>query len=168
MACGTVSERAFRGSKTRGAWIGLLILASGIALGAESALDSGVPDGDLPSIGPSLARVIGAFAFVLTLFFGGVWVARNWQRIVPRSSAVPDLRVLEVKSLGARQSLVVVGYRKQRMLLSSSPTGVTLLAHLPESEADEVVGPSVPDAGGIRSPRTDFVGAFREVLARRA
>lgn len=27
VACGTVSERAFRGSKTRGAWIGLLILA---------------------------------------------------------------------------------------------------------------------------------------------
>jgi len=154
--------------KSRGVWIGLLILASGIALGAESALGGGVSETELPSVGPSLARVLGAFAFVLMLFFGGVWVVRNWQRLVPRASGTPDLRVLEVKSLGARQSLVVVGYRKQRMLLAAAPTGVTLLTHLPEAEPGEETVAATGAGGGTGESRREFVGAFREMLARRS
>jgi flagellar biogenesis protein FliO len=149
-------------------WIGLLIVASGIALGAESTLGGAAPESELPSVGPSLARVLGAFAFVLMLFFGGVWVARNWQRLVPRASGPADLQVLEVKSLGARQNLVVVGYRGQRMLLAAAPTGVTLLTHLPEPDPTEATVPTTVIPAGARVSRTDFIGAFREVLARRA
>ncbi len=148
-------------------WIGLLIVASGIALGTETALGEVTPDTDLPSIGPSLARVLGAFAFVLMLFFGGVWVARNWHRFGPRSAGIPDLRVLEVKNLGGRQSLVVVGYRKQRMLLASAPTGVTLLSHLPEAEPAGDTAPADGIDAGVRVANPDFAGAFRQILARR-
>jgi flagellar biogenesis protein FliO len=105
------------------------------------------------------------------LFFGGVWVARNWQRLVPRASSPADLQVLEVKSLGARQNLVVVGYRGQRMLLAAAPTGVTLLTHLPESEptgSAEAIATTTAVNGRTQVSGTDFVGAFREVLARRA
>ncbi|MGE3310449.1 MAG: FliO/MopB family protein [Limisphaerales bacterium] len=167
--------------RTRGAWFGLLILASGFALGAETAFGDATPDTDLPSIGPSLARVLGAFAFVLLLFFGGVWVTRNWRRFGPRSAGIPDLRVLEVRSLGGRQSIFVVGYRNQRMLLASAPTGVTLLSHLPEAEVEVEVAASTgsrvtdesavgvgdrPDSG-VRVAQPDFAAAFRQMLARR-
>lgn len=138
--------------------MGLLVLASGIALGAETAMDGTVADPELPSVGLSLVRVLGALALVLMVFAGGVWLVRHWRRLAPGAVAAPDLRVLEVKSLGVRQSLMVVGYRKQRLLLATAPTGVTLLTHLAEADADEESG----------VPRPDFAGAFQEVLGRRA
>ncbi len=126
----------------------------------------GTAEADLPSAGLSLLRVMGALLFVLGLFFAGVWGVRNWRRMIPTGAAAPDLRVLEVKSLGVRQSLVVVGYRKQRMLLSAAPTGVTLLTHLPEAdEADEAEAVA---AGPSRVARPDFMVALREVLGRRS
>lgn len=157
-----------QGSKTHGAWFGLLLLASGIALGADTAMDGGASEVEMPSIGISLVRVMGALVFVLALFFAGVWMVRNWRRLASRSVVNPDLHVLEVKSLGVRQSLVVVGYRRQRLLLAAAPTGVTLLTHLPEADEDVEV-PSVvgrAPCGGGRQP--DFIGAFRQVLSRRA
>lgn len=154
--------------RSHGLWMGLLVLASGIALGAESPTEKGGPELDLSSVGVSFVRVLGALGLVLALFFAGVWVVRNWAKLAPRRSGGADLQVLEVRSLGVRQSLVVVGYRRQRMLLSATPTGVTLLAHLPEAETE----PETEGAGECMGPsplgKPDFLGAFREVLSRRS
>jgi flagellar biogenesis protein FliO len=65
--------------------------------------------------------------------------------------------VLEVKSLGQRQAIYVVGYEQQRLLLASSPAGVTLLSHLPEA-GDEQSAPVT---------RLSFAEAFQQVLARK-
>lgn len=154
--------------RSRGLWMGLLVLASGIALGAESSAEKSGADMDLSSVGASLVRVMGALGLVLALFFAGVWVVRNWARIAPRRAGGADLQVLEVRSLGVRQNLVVVGYRRQRMLLSASPTGVTLLAHLPEAETDPAPERLGESANLASLGKPDFLGAFREVLSRRS
>ncbi|MBI3876011.1 MAG: flagellar biosynthetic protein FliO [Verrucomicrobia bacterium] len=109
----------------------------------------------------TVARVFGALAFVLALFLGGVWLWRNWQRLAVKRGREPKLNVLEVKSLGQRHTLFVVGYEQQRLLLSASPTGVTLLSHLPVAgEGDEKSEPVVATA--------NFADALRGALARKA
>jgi len=82
----------------------------------------------------SLFRVMGALALVLAVFFGGLWLFRNWQRAFVNRGRTPRLNVLEVKSLGQRHALYVVGYESQRMLVASSPTGITMLTTLPDDE----------------------------------
>jgi len=105
----------------------------------------------------SVLRMGGALVLVIALFLGGVWLLKNWQRLALRRGAVPKLNVLEVKSLGPRQALYVVAYQQQRLLLASSPAGVTLLSHLPEA-AEEQEAPV---------PRVSFAEAFQQVLARK-
>jgi len=112
----------------------------------------------LPDMGASLLRVVGALVVVIALFLAGVWLFRNWQRVAMRKGAAPKLNVLEVRSLGQRQAIYVVGYEQQRMLIASSNTGVTLLSHLPN--ADEELAPE--------TPKMNFAQAFQQVLARKS
>lgn len=139
----------------------LLMAGSGLAAAAEilSGADPGGELASLPGMGASVVRLTGALALVLGLFLGGVWLARNWQRMSAGRSGGPDLKVIEMRSLGARQSIWVVGYRQQRMLVASSPAGVALLTHLPEAGMEEVIAPA---------PALNFQEAFRQVLGRRA
>ncbi|HYG33441.1 MAG TPA: flagellar biosynthetic protein FliO, partial [Clostridia bacterium] len=63
----------------------------------------------------------------------------------------PKLNVLEVRSLGPRHALYVIGYEQQRFLLSSAPTGISMLANLPpateaEAEPPAPAPPSFADA----------------------
>jgi len=115
----------------------LLIGAIGISkaglLAAQTA-NLGATQSSLPEVGCSVLRVFGALAFVLALFLGGVWLFRNWQRFVVQKGKAQKLTIIEVKGLGNRQGLYLIGYQQQRMLLASSPTGVTLVSHLPDAE----------------------------------
>lgn len=115
--------------------------------------------GALPDAGASVVRVFGALALVVGIFLGGVWLFRNWQRFTVQKGGGPKLNVLEVKSLGQRQALYIVGYQQQRMLLASSPAGVTLLSHLPAAE--EVETTAVP------ATKMSFAEAFQQVLTRK-
>jgi len=90
---------------------------------------------DVPAVGYSVLRVLGALLIVLAVFFGGIWLFKNWQRRAAPRGAAPKLAILEIKSLSNRHALYVVGYEKQRLLLVSSPTGVTLVSQLPEASA---------------------------------
>ncbi|MBC8003315.1 MAG: flagellar biosynthetic protein FliO [Opitutaceae bacterium] len=114
----------------------------------------------LPEVGLSLVRVFGALALVLALFFAGVWLFRNWQRLTIQRGRTPQLQILEMKSLGNRQAILVVAFQQQRMLLSSSPTGVTFLSHLPAGEAGEGT------AEIVAAPT--FGEALQQVLGRKA
>ena len=110
-----------------------------------------------PSIGFSVLRMIGALCLVFSLLFGGVWIYRNSARFAPgRASA--KLKVLESRSLGHRHSIFVVAYENQRLLLSTSPTGVTMLSHLPESTIDEAEMEITP------APTPNFSTAFLQAL----
>lgn len=152
----------------RAAW-SLLVCA---CLAALDAFGQTAPDtnfnaataGTLPDAGSSVLRVLGALALVTAIFLGGVWLFRNWQRFTVRKGNAPRLNVIEVKSLGQRQALLVVGYEQQRLLLASSPGGVTLVTHLPAvEEATTEAEPAAPAAGA----RMSFVEAFQHVLSRK-
>ena len=102
------------------------------------ALNSNTP---LPDVGASLFRVFAALAFVLAIFLGGVWLFRNWQRLTIQRGKAPKLNVVEARSLGGRHALYVVGYERERFLLSASPAGVNLLSHLPQAEESAAATP---------------------------
>lgn len=99
-----------------------------------------------PSVVFSLFRVVGALALVFALLFGGVWLFRNWQRLAVQRGRPPRLKVLEVKSLGPRHALYVVGYDQQRFLVSSAPAGIALLSTLPPATTaePEPLAPGLP------------------------
>ena len=110
-----------------------------------------------PDMGVSLLRVMGALALVLGIFLAGVWLFRNWQRLAVRRGRAPKLNVLEIRSLGGRQSIYVVGYEQERFLLASSPAGVNFLTHLPSAGNEET---SASEA----KPQMPFSQALAQVL----
>jgi flagellar biogenesis protein FliO len=137
---------------------------AGINAFAESVtstnLSASIPafSGALPDTSASVVRVFGALILVVGIFLGGVWLFKNWQRFTVQKGGGPKLNVLEVRSLGQRQSLYVVGYQQQRMLLASSPAGIALLSHLPAAEEAEAAEPV---------SRISFAEAFQQVVARK-
>lgn len=112
----------------------LAFLAFAVAPFLCAGAEPGSASLPIPSVGGSIVRMMGGLAFVLALFFGGVWLWKNWQRVA-RIRNKSQLRVIEAQSLGARHALYVVGYQKQRFLISSSPAGISLVSALPEGEA---------------------------------
>lgn len=131
------------------------LLSGGAAFGQGTNLVS--LSSSLPETGFSVLRVFGSLVLVLALFLGGVWVYRNWQRLAVKQGRAPKLNVLEVKSLGNRQALYVVGYEQQRLLVAAAPSGVTLLTHLPEAEP----GVETP------TPAPTFAQSLQQVLGAR-
>ena len=113
----------------------------------------------MPGVGFSLLRVFGALVLVLALFLAGVWFFKHWQRLTLSRGRAPKLNLLEIKALGNRHALYVVGYEHQRLLIASSPTGVTLLTHLPEGDATET-----PAA----VPAPSFARALQQVLTAKS
>jgi flagellar biogenesis protein FliO len=140
----------------RAAAAGIFFLLAAVSQAQTNNVVSVSPP--LPDAGASFIRVIGALALVIGLFLGGVWVFKNWQRISLRTGAAPKLNILESRSLGARQGIVVVGYDKQRFLVATSPAGVNLLSHLPDAEISE------PADGEKKSAPMPFAQALTQVL----
>lgn len=144
-----------------------LALALALALGTSASALGQVTNAPVISLpGPvpvalSFVRVLGALALVLAIFLGGLWLFRNWQRLVLAQGAPPKLNVLEVKSLGQRHALYVVAYEQQRLLLAASPTGVTLLTHLPAASGE----PEITAAG---APPPNFATALLQAVTRKS
>jgi flagellar biogenesis protein FliO len=132
--------------------IGMLALAS-TSFGADAVMAP-----PPPSIGFSVLRMIGGLCLVFSLLFAGVWIYRNSSRFAPGRGRNSKLRVLESRALGHRHSIFVVGYDSQRILLSTSPTGVTMLSHLPEATTAEV------EAEATAEPTPNFSTAFLQAL----
>jgi flagellar biogenesis protein FliO len=147
----TVRQR-FRPGFARADWLAfpitggciLFFLAVVTSAGAASFVSTNLPpiSPALPEAGFSVIRVFGALLLVLGLFLSGAWLFRNWQRFSVQRGRTSQLQIVETKALGGRHALYVVGYQQQRLLLASSPAGVTLVSHLPlaeaHSEADEL------------------------------
>jgi flagellar biogenesis protein FliO len=123
-----------------------------------NSLVAPITTSSLPDAGVSFIRVIGALALVIGLFLGGVWFFKNWQRLAVQRGRAPKLNILETRSLGGRQAIFVVGYNQERFLISSSPTGVNLLSHLPTATEGE------PDSTTKNSPAPSFAQALTQVL----
>jgi flagellar biogenesis protein FliO len=115
---------------------------------------------DLPEVGLSAIRALGALALVLAVFFGGVWLFRNGQRLTWRKTGAPRLAILETRPLGNRFALYVVGYEQQRMLIGSSPAGINLLSQLP-SAAESQIEPVIP------AKAASFTQCLQQVLKQK-
>ena len=124
---------------------------------ASATTNSLTLSNSMPDVAGSMFRVFGALALVIALFLGGVWLFRNWQRLTIHRGQTPKLNVLESRSLGGRHALYVVGYESERLLVSASPTGVTLISHLPS--ADAAVEASKPSA-----PQQSFAQTLTQML----
>jgi flagellar biogenesis protein FliO len=150
-------KSALRGIR---AFVSLILFLSALSASADStgATNLTAFPNALPDMGGSVLRVLGALILVVSLFLGGAWLFRNWQRLALSKGGAPKLNVLEVKSLGQRQAIYVVGYQQQRMLLASSPAGITLVSHLPAAGEDEIAAP--PAA-------LNFSEALQQVLSRK-
>ena len=124
---------------------------------------------DLPDVGPSLVRALAALAVVLAIFFGGVWLFRNGQRMAWRKNGSPKLAVLESRSLGNRHALHVVGYEGQRMLVASSPGGINLLSQLPSGHEINGSNGSNGATNGVRAavPTLSFAESLQQLLRRK-
>jgi flagellar biogenesis protein FliO len=136
-----------------------LTLASIAALATDtpSTTPSNLPPA-VPDVTASLLRIGTAMVLVLALFFGGIWICRNWQRLSVSRGRPARLRVLEARSLGARHALYVVAYDRERLLVASSPTGITLLDRLPAAAETEP-----PPA----EPPPSFASLLRPLLPHR-
>ncbi len=134
--------------------LGFQFVASASA--AASVLTNSIasPVAGLPPVGFSLVRLVGALALVFAIFLGGIWLSRNWRRVVRSKGRSPELRIVEMKSMGGRQALWIVAHRRQRLLVGSSPAGLTLLTELPDAETNE------PEP----APAMDFAEALRMIL----
>lgn len=117
------------------------------------------------NVGESLARVFGALVVVMALFFGAVWFYRNWQGVLARKHGGMRLNVMEVRSLGNKQTLVVVGYGSQRMLVGASPAGINMLTHLPADETAPAAESTGQETSPSKPPR--FMEALQQVLNNR-
>ena len=111
-----------------------------------------------PSLILPLVRLVGALALVVALLFGAQWFVRNSRRLGLKRAGSAQLNVLEVKSLGQRHSLYVVGYEHQRLLLATSPAGVTLLSQLPDATVAASESPA---------PAISFADTLLQTLGRR-
>jgi flagellar biogenesis protein FliO len=98
--------------------------------------NTNLQDGLQNSINPtvSILRLLGAFIFVVALFLIGVWVFKNWRGLVFKNVKKSNLKVVEVKHIGNRQALFVVGYNRKRMLLGVTSSTINFLSELPDDE----------------------------------
>lgn len=140
-----------------------LTMLAAATVSAQPVLSTNAPAApDLPGSAAvvfSLFRVLGALALVLAVFFGGVWLFRNWQRTVIAKGQAPKLNILETKALGQRHAIYVVGYEQQRLLIAASPAGVTMLTTLPPAAV--IATEETPAA------KNNFTDALRRALQRK-
>ncbi|MFT4693036.1 MAG: flagellar biogenesis protein FliO, partial [Limisphaerales bacterium] len=101
--------------------------------------------------------------FVLALFLGGVWFFRHLQSVNMVGGRARKLNILEVRPLGGRQAIYVVGYADQRMLVSSSASGVQYLRDLPD-EAEPA--PEAPPAETKPEGNPGLAACFKTALAK--
>ena len=79
-------------------------------------------------------QTLGAFVFVISIFILGAWLFKRSRFFALYKGRPSQLQVIESRSIGYRNNLLVVGYDRHRYLLAASSTGVNLLAALPDAE----------------------------------
>lgn len=143
---------------THGRAVAALLLITAFNAAAEVPASAAPTISDQGSVIMAIVRLIGAFVLILAILFFGVWFYRNWQRLLIKRNGPTKLHILEAKSLGPRQSLYLIGYERQRMLVAASPEGISLLTILPDSDTDA--------AAAVPAP-ANFSDVLQKVLNRK-
>jgi flagellar biogenesis protein FliO len=93
----------------------------------------------------------GSFSRWIVLARGGLDVF--WRALISRARARPkSLALVESSALGDRRFVSVVQFERQRFLIGSSPSSVTLLAQLPDAAeiARDASAPAADEEGQSR------------------
>ena len=80
----------------------------------------------------SLLQLLGMLLLVLGVFGAFAWAVKRWKLLPQLRGGQKHLQILEVRSLGQRNSLFVVEYRGRRLLIGSGNSGPRLLSALPD------------------------------------
>jgi flagellar biogenesis protein FliO len=103
-------------------------------------------------------RLIGALLLVISVLLCGVWFFKRSRFFSLYQGGPAQLKVLESRSLGYRNTLFVVGYAQHRFLLAASTTGVNLVSLLPDAAPAEpaaIQGRSFAEQlGAMQDPKT--------------
>jgi flagellar biogenesis protein FliO len=112
-------------------------------------------------------RVVFSLAAVLGIFYGGVWLYRNRFSGQATGQLGNRLRVLESRYLGNRQGIHVVTYSGKRILIGTSPTGISKVSDLPDLSAEEIGMLYSPQSGATSTEisRGPSNGSFGDILA---
>ena len=131
------------------------VLAAGSGLGLES-----------------LVQLIGMLLLVLGLFAAFAWAVKRWRLLPQLRGGQNRLQIHEVRSLGQRNSVMVVGYGEQRFLIGTSSAGLQLISQLPKeansnSQAD---GEDAEGANGegreTKEPETGFLSGMNRHIGK--
>jgi flagellar biogenesis protein FliO len=76
--------------------------------------------------------MFAALAVVFGLFLSGIWIFKKTRFFSMYQGAPAQLRVLETRSLGYRNTLMVIAYSHHRFLVGVSASGVHLVSALPD------------------------------------
>ena len=123
--------------------IALVLMPLGTEVEAKSSsVDySPIVKYDVLAAGQSLGlelwvQLIGLLLLILGLFAAFAWAVKRWKLLPQLRGGQNRLQIVEMRSLGKRNSLMVVGYGEQRFLLGASSTGLQLLSDLPMEKTD--------------------------------
>ena len=114
--------------------MGLDLEASSGGVEVASVLEGGVLAAGSGLGLESLVQLIGMLFLVLGLFAAFAWAVKRWRLLPQLRGGQNRLQILEVRSLGQRNSLMVVGYGEHRFLIGTSNAGLKLISQLPEEE----------------------------------
>jgi len=134
-----------------------------------------------------MARLVAAFALIIGLLGGAVWLFRRRGMLRMPGSAAPTRRmqVVERQNLSRSASVAVVRVGSNSYLIGATDTQVSLLADVSATireadEADHAMGHGVGTdpahqgtgapagtGGFLQSPRMDLVGAILQRMNRR-
>lgn len=131
-----------------------------------------------------MARLVAAFALIVGLLGGAVYVfrRRGMLRVPGGAAATRRLHVVEKQNLTRAASVAVVRVGSSSYLVGATDTNVSLLADVSETihqadEADRIARETYPAHQGtgaqagpgryLQSPRMDLVGAILQRMHRR-
>ena len=111
-----------------------------------------------------LVQLIGMLLLVLGLFAACAWSVKRWKLLPQMRGGQNRLQILESKSLGQRNSIMVVGYGDQRFLIGTNSAGIQLLGQLP-GEKKSLSQTEEGDAGESEEARGDEKESERGILS---
>ena len=131
-----------------------------------------------------MARLVAAFALIIGLLGGGVYVfrRRGMLRMPGSSPSARRMQVVERQTLSRSASVAVVRVGANSYLVGATDTHVSLLADVSETmrDADEAdrlgnesnqahqgTGAHAGPGGFLQSPRMDLVGSILQRMSRR-
>jgi flagellar protein FliO/FliZ len=106
---------------------------------------AGLAGAPAASSGELILRMFGGMLLVLAVMFAAVWALKRWRFLPGANGGKAHLKLVESKTIGARQSIMVVGYDEKRFLVATTSQGVSLLTNLPDA-APELESEKAPES----------------------